>query len=226
MAETYEEAYELEKCYIKEMGTLWPEGYNLESGGRGGQTWCEKSRERQRESLLKYYEEHPEAGKERNEYRIGKKQSSETIKKRSEALLKYYEEHPEAREQKSEEKLKYYKEHPETVQKLREASTGENNPRGFEGKYHTPEAIEKIREASTGENNPMYGRKHSSEAKEKNRLAHLGKKQSPESNEKRSRTLKGRTFSRETVIKRETTKRINRAIRKLENLDKLCFPLN
>lgn len=41
-----------------------------------------------------------------------------------------------------------------------------------------------------GENHPMYGRHHSEEAKEKNRLSKLGKKQSSETINKRNETLK------------------------------------
>lgn len=43
-----------------------------------------------------------------------------------------------------------------------------------------------------GKSNPFYGKKHTEDAKEKNRKAHLGKKQSKESIEKMKQKLKGR----------------------------------
>lgn len=48
-----------------------------------------------------------------------------------------------------------------------------------------------------GENHPMYGKHHSQEAIEKNRLAHIGKKQSPETIEKRISGLRGKPLSKE-----------------------------
>lgn len=48
-----------------------------------------------------------------------------------------------------------------------------------------------------GKNHPMYGRHHTAEAKEKNRISHTGKKQSAETIEKRISSLRGKPLSEE-----------------------------
>ena len=52
-----------------------------------------------------------------------------------------------------------------------------------------------------GENHPMYGRHHTAESKEKNRISHTGKKQSVETIEKRISTLRGKPLSEEHKAK-------------------------
>lgn len=49
---TKEEAHFLERKYIKELNTLFPNGYNLETGGAVGKTVCEKTREIYRERVI------------------------------------------------------------------------------------------------------------------------------------------------------------------------------
>lgn len=60
---TYKEAYLLEPLYIKEIGTLKPQGYNLDLGGKGGCKITEETRAKLRAAKL------------------GKKQSPEHIAK-------------------------------------------------------------------------------------------------------------------------------------------------
>lgn len=67
--ETQEEAYELEEKYIKELGTKYPEGYNMTDGGAG----------------LKGYNHLQETKKKISETHKGKKMSEEHKKKLSEA---------------------------------------------------------------------------------------------------------------------------------------------
>lgn len=67
--ETQEEAYELEEKYIKELGTKYPEGYNMTDGGVG----------------LKGYNHLQETKKKISEAHKGKKMSEEHKKKLSEA---------------------------------------------------------------------------------------------------------------------------------------------
>ena len=50
--DNYEEAYEFERFYIEEVGSLWPHGYNLESGGRGGKKPSEESKQKMRASHI------------------------------------------------------------------------------------------------------------------------------------------------------------------------------
>lgn len=79
------------------------------------------------------------------------------------------------------------------------------------GKKHTQEEKRKIlkskrttkREYSwlQAENHPMYRRKHSPESIIKIKLARARQIMTPESNIKRSKTLKGRTFSKESLEK-------------------------
>ncbi len=64
---------------------------------------------------------------------------------------------------------------PETLAKLRA------NHKGMTGRHHSAETIAKISAAQkgrpglSGEASPSFGRKHTEEAKEKNRQAHLGR---------------------------------------------------
>jgi len=53
------------------------------------------------------------------------------------------------------------------------------------------ETRQKNSEATKGENNPMYGKKHSDEAKQKNRESNIGKKQSEETKQKKREAMSG-----------------------------------
>lgn len=68
-------------------------------------------------------------------------------------------------------------------------------------KNRSKETIEKIRKATTGTNNPFYGKKHSEETKLKISQKAKLRKQPKEANENRSKKLKGRKFSEETIAK-------------------------
>ena len=63
-----------------------------------------------------------------------------------------------------------------------------NKTPGMTGKKHSEETKKQISEAKKGkcggENHPMYGKNHTEEAKEKNRLKHIGNKASFETKEK------------------------------------------
>jgi len=61
------------------------------------------------------------------------------------------------------------------------------------------ETIKKKSESMIGSKNSFYGKKHSEEAKQKNREAHIGNIPSLESNEKRSLALKGRKGNLHTL---------------------------
>lgn len=111
------------------------------------------------------------------------------------------------------------------------------------GKHPSEETKVKMRMVNTREKNPMYGKHHSEETKVKMRKPHrsfseetkakmrksqTGKHHSKESIQKRVETRrKNGTYklSSESIKKQKITKGINKAIRELEKLDELYFPL-
>ena len=74
---------------------------------------------------------------------------------------------------------------------------------GVSGYKHTAEANERNRQAHLGKPSKMKGKKASAEAVEKNRLGHLGKKQTPEANAKRSAAMKGKTWKHKKPMSAE-----------------------
>lgn len=119
--------------------------------------------------------------------------------------------------------------------------SGENNP--HYGKHHTDEAKEIIRQSRlgkpawnkgipcpeeqkailrekalerdmSGENNPFYGKHHTTEAKEKNRQAHLGK---PNARKGKHHTEEAKAILREKALARHAAKRAAKAVAE-ENL--------
>ena len=80
---TQEELDEWEQYYIKFYNTLYPNGYNLEEGGRGGVP-SEETRKKLSE-IGKGRHHSEETKKKLSEYRKGKQLSEETKKKISEA---------------------------------------------------------------------------------------------------------------------------------------------
>lgn len=86
-----------------------------------------------------------------------------------------------------------------TREKIRQAKTGEKNPRY--GKELSAETREKIRQALAGKKHPRYGKELSEETKEKIRQAKTGKKRSEETKEKLRQANIGRKHSKETKEK-------------------------
>ena len=129
---TQEELDEWEQYYIKFYNTLYPNGYNLEEGGRGGVP-SEETRMRMSEAHKGLYvgEKHPN---------YGKKASDETRRKLSKSHkgLCAGEKHPMFGKHHSEESKK----------KLSEKLKGEKNP--FYGRHHSEESKQKMREYRKG----------------------------------------------------------------------------
>lgn len=91
-----EEAWELEQKFIKELNTLWPNGYNMGEGGAGPKG-CKLSEEtKQKMSEAKKGENNPMFGaqfteehkQKMSEALKGKKQTKEHIENKAEALKK------------------------------------------------------------------------------------------------------------------------------------------
>ena len=141
-ADTIEELCEKEIGYIIEYNSYYmnKNGYNMTYGGDGlnGYVFTEEDKQKMSEKRKKYFEEHPEAGKEHSE-RMKKyfEENPDAKEKMGEIKKKYFEENPEARKEASERMKKYY-ENPEATQKNREAQK----------KYHEehPEARERMSE--------------------------------------------------------------------------------
>lgn len=81
----------------------------------------------------------------------------------------------------------------------------DKNVKGFK---HSEETKLKIKNAMLGENNPFYGKHHSEEAKNKNRIAHKNRKPTEEARKKMSESRKGKKMSDETKQKLSMTKKM------------------
>ena len=135
----------MECYYIQHLNTIYPNGYNFESGGNKNKIVSEETKRKLSEANMG--EKHPMFGKhiseetkrKMSEAKMGKKYSEETKKKLSEAKM-------------GEKNHMYGKHHSEeTKQKLSEANMG---------KTCSEEAKQKMSEA-------QKGKKHSKETKQK-----------------------------------------------------------
>ena len=143
---TQEELDEWEQYYIKFYNTLYPNGYNLEEGGRGGVP-CEETRRKMSEAM---------SGEKNPFYR---RQHSEESKKKISNTHKGLlsgEKHPMFGKHLSEE----------TKRKIKDS---------LKGKHLSVEHKRKISEATSGEKNPFYRRQHSEESRRKMSSSHKGK---------------------------------------------------
>lgn len=135
-----EEACLLEQCYIALYDTTNPEyGYNCTTGG---ESFNHTDDTKKALSDLYKGENNPFYGKHHTE-EAKRKMKINHIDNSGENHPMYGKHHSE------ETKIKISKNHSD--------NSGEKHP--MYGKHHTKEAIEKISEASKGENNPMYGKK-------------------------------------------------------------------
>lgn len=125
-----------ETFLIKELNTLTPNGYNLETGGNKNKHLNEITKEQSKERMKKYYFEHPEAKEEQS-----KKLKGKFIGKDNHFFGKH---HTEITRQK--------------ISKNLPNMSGENNP--FYGKHHTEEARKK-----QGENHPNVSGKNNPNVK-------------------------------------------------------------
>ena len=107
-------------------------------------------------------------GGEGGNTRAGKtpEEKREISKKQSEAMKGKYS---------GENAYWYGKRHSEeTKEKMSEAQSGENHPKGMLGKHHSDETKQKMSETKKGENHPFYGKKHSEKSKRKISEANKG----------------------------------------------------
>ena len=137
--DTQEEAWELEKNFIKELNTKFPNGYNKSDGGKTskGVTRTDEERKKQSEASKKWWNGLSYEEKENFSSKIREKMLSQ-----------------ELRETQSKKMKKWNKEHPEFAEKMRELGKtliGEKNP--FWGKHHTDEYKKKQSEKSKGKHN-------------------------------------------------------------------------
>ena len=151
-AVTLEELNSKEIFWIKELNSQDRSvGYNIQGGGEGGD-W---------ESLSKEQQDHIK--KRVSESRTGHIKSQETIEKMRQSL-----------KGKNTGKRSYDVCKKMSINRkgkglgIKPWNDGLKNP-------FSKETIEKLRSASLGENNPMYGKHHSDESKEKIRIAAIGR---------------------------------------------------
>jgi len=157
-SDTLEELCEKEIGYIIEYNSYYmnENGYNMTSGGDGttGYVFTEEDKEQISESLKKYFEENPEAGKEHGEKMKKRFENPEARQKQSESLKKYFEENPEAGKEHG-EKMKKRFETPEARQKIGEAvkQNLEENPElrkkiseSQKKRFENPEERQQMRE--------------------------------------------------------------------------------
>lgn len=108
--ETQEEAWELERKYIKELGTKYPDGYNMSDGGKGNKGKIVSEETRKKFSVLFKGKHHSP----KTEFKKGNKLSEETKKKMSES-------------RKGENNSFYGKHHTEeTIKKISELQKGQH----------------------------------------------------------------------------------------------------
>jgi hypothetical protein len=88
------------------------------------------------------------------------------------------------------EGVKGYCHTEKTKEILRQKALMQTNFHSGPMKEEQKKILSEIGKTKVGKLNSFYGHKHSEEAKEKNRQAHLGKSQSKESNESRSNKMK------------------------------------
>lgn len=86
-----------------------------------GRKQTSETKTRIRDSLLRYYEKHPEAREKRRKDRTGVRRSKEVKTKTQNSLLKYWEKHPEAKVNLSVLRKKFHAENPDVQRR-------ENNP--------------------------------------------------------------------------------------------------
>ena len=157
---TQEELDEWEQYYIKFYDTLYPNGYNLQEGGRGGVP-------------------SDETKKKISEASKGKQLSDETKKKISESTSGeknpfYGRQHSEETRRKLSEANKGKQLPEEQKKKISEALIGEKNP--FYGKHHSYETKKKISESLKGKPAHNKGVPMSEEQKKKMRNDKRSKK--------------------------------------------------
>ena len=190
---TQEELDEWEKYYIKFYDTLYPNGYNLEEGGRGGVP-SEDARRKMSEAKKgkpahnKGKPMSEEQKKKLSEANKGKPSNKKGIPLSEETRRKISENHCDC----SGEKGPFYGKHhsEESKRKMSLAKKGKpahnkGVPMSEEhkkklsdknkGKKLSEETKQKMSEAQSGEKNAMFGKTHSEESKRKMSLAKKGK---------------------------------------------------
>ncbi|MBR6712489.1 MAG: GIY-YIG nuclease family protein [Selenomonadaceae bacterium] len=85
--------------------------------------------------------------------------------------------------------IKHLKHSETTCEQISKANRGKSSAK--KGVPHTDEEKANLSAKMKGENNPMYGKHHTTEAKEKNRQSHLGKHHTPETIASISAAVKG-----------------------------------
>ena len=142
---TQEELDEWEQYYIKFYDTLYPNGYNLEKGGRGGVP--------SEETRRKISQNHRDCSGEKNPF-YGKQHSEEVKKKISDT---------HKGKPSNKKGIPLSEEHKKKL--------SDKN----KGKKLSEETKQKMSEARSGEKNAMFGKTHSEESKRKMSLAKKGK---------------------------------------------------
>lgn len=120
---TQEEAWELERKYIKDLNTKYPNGYNMSDGGKTNANFLvsDDTRKKMSEAAKKWWDGINDEEKENFSNKMSEIMRSQERKKiQSTKMLEFYEKHPEA------------------IEKMREIGktlVGEKNP--FFGHHHT-----------------------------------------------------------------------------------------
>lgn len=201
---------EREQHWVEFFDCVYPNGYNKTGGGIGQITVSENTREKIRKRAL----ERDMSGENNPHY--GKKHTEEV--KTAQSARMRGEKNPNYGKSPANKGIPHT---AEELAKMSAAVKGEKNP--FFGKHHTEEAKERNRQAHlgkpsarkgahhteetkailrekalarnvSGERNPFFGKKHTEEAIERSRQAHLGKPLTEEHKAK----LRGRKLSEET----------------------------
>ena len=158
---TIDEANIYEQVEIRDNETLYPYGYNMESGGNNNKSLSDSTRQKISKSLKTYFSDNPDAREAMSERAKGFKHTEESNHKKSVAMKNHWSSPDRRREQS--ERFKGRKYSDESIYKMSEAKKGEKNSQY--GKKHSEETRRKMSEAHKGEKNHFYGKTHSTEVR-------------------------------------------------------------
>ena len=193
-----------EKLFIKNLNTMVPHGYNLESGGKRNKYLPEEtkrkigeaSRGHKHSELTKKILSERKIGKNNPMY--GKKHSTKVKKKMSSSQ----------KERWNDDLRKHYS----------EMFSGPNSP--SYGKKHSKETIDKIRKRCSGKNSVHYGKHRTKEVRKKISKAHKGKILSEETKRKISEANKGhKAWNKGKKWNEKTRKKISEKATKYKTWD-------
>ena len=192
------EACEKERFYIKQLNSIAPNGYNLDSGGTN-------SYRKSPESIRKVVEAKKGKYCGANSPRYGTHHSEETKKKIGDANRGKKRTEEQRKKMSEISKGRKWTAHQREVmqQKFKNRVFAEEHRKkisdALRGRKLSPETCkamsERMKGKLAGEKHPMYGKHLSEEHKKKLSISHIGKPRSKEAVEKTAKALRGKPYT-------------------------------